>query len=163
MPKWITQIKREKKRRQWADWWKRPWTVPTNKLRARGFKRALWQHGLVTPHYTRAEARCKDGTGVPDRLRGNCQKQGFLLERARHLQGDRPLRVLSWYRTPSYNASVGGASASQHMYARACDPLTPISVAVANKVWANGGIGYQGYIGGTVRHVDCGPQRRWTY
>jgi hypothetical protein len=163
VPKWITQIKRADKRKRWADWYKRPWTVPTNPDKARAFKAALWKHGLVTPHYTKAEAKSKDGRGVPDSLRRGCQKQGFLLERARHMQGDKPLRILSWYRSPQHNAAVGGATSSKHMKATACDPQDTIRVDVARRVWANGGIGYQGYVGGTIRHVDTGPKRAWVY
>jgi len=163
IPGWISNVKNTKVRRQWKEWWLKPWTVPTSPDKARGFKRQLWKHGLVTPHYTKKEAASKDGRAVPDELRNGCQKQGFLLERARHLQGDRPLRMLSWYRSPQHNTAVGGASSSKHMRATACDPLDPIRVSVAQKVWANGGIGYQDRIGGTIRHVDTGPKRSWVY
>ena len=148
---------------QWVEWWKQPWEVPVSRLRARRFKKQLWRHGKVTPHYSRAEAACKDGTPVPGVLRGNCQVQGFRLERARHAQGNKPLRMLSWYRTRAYNASIGGASLSQHVLAWACDPLDPIRVDVARKFWGNHGIGYQGYIGGTIRHVDSAWKRQWIY
>jgi zinc D-Ala-D-Ala carboxypeptidase len=143
------------------DHWERPWTVPLSKIRARKFKKRCWEHGYLSPHFTRAECGSKDGTAIPSNLRGNAQRQAFHLERYRHKRGDRPIGILSFYRSPSHNAAVGGASASQHVQARAVDfvelqPYTPVE-----QVWGNGGIGtYQG----AVRHADCRRgAARWTY
>jgi hypothetical protein len=162
----------------WCDtptlrrYWEHPWTVPLSRFKARKFKRRLWSHGLLSPHYTRDEAACKDGTAVPRSLRGPAQRQAFHLERVRHLRGDRSLPILSWYRTPSYNASVGGASESQHVKARAGDIEESTRQHLGGTqfdnacevVFANGGIGSQTVVGGPVRHVDSrrGPAR-WVY
>ena len=152
---------------QWADTpalkehWNRPWKVPLNRLRARKFKKRLWEAGYLSPHFTRAEAGSKDGTPIPSSLRHAAQRQAFHMERYRHLRGDRPIHILSWYRSPSHNAAVGGASQSQHLQARAVDfaELQPLSVV--EQVWSNGGIGtYQG----AVRHADSRRgAARWTY
>jgi hypothetical protein len=163
IPSYITNVKRRRVRRRWKHWWTHPWDVPDGLFRAGAFKKRLWKHGRVSPHYSRREAASKDGTGVPWWLRRNCQKQGFRLERARHRQGDRPMPMLSWYRSPAHNRAVGGVSNSQHLQANACDPQGNITVATARAIWGDGGIGYQGFIGGAVRHVDCGSRRQWVY
>lgn len=162
----------------WCDtpvlrrYWRAPWTVPLSGLRARRFKRRLWKHGLLSPNYTRQEAACKDGSPIPRRLRRAAQRQALHLERVRHFCGDRLLPVLSWYRTVSYNASVGGASESQHVLARGSDIDESVRVRlggavfdrICQSVFAHGGVGTQSYEGGPVRHVDSrrGPAR-WTY
>lgn len=152
---------------KWCDnetlrrYWKRPWIVPLSGFKARRFKRRLWKHGFLSPHYTRKEAGSKDGRAIPRRLRRSAQRQAFHMERVRHLQGDKALRVLSWYRSPAHNAAEGGASKSQHLYARACDPLDPIRPEVAEAVFERGAIGFQSPSDDTVRHVDSrrGPVR----
>jgi len=164
-PEWCTTATM---RRYWA----RPYSVPLSRLRARRFKRRLWEHGYVTPNYTRAEAASHDGVDVPSELRSACQRQGLHLERVRHGCGDKPLPVLSWYRSRSWNAANGGATDSQHLYARASDIAESIRQTlggthfddVCQRVFAGGGIGTQTVYGGPVRHVDCrrGPAR-WVY
>lgn len=44
-----------------------------------------------------------------------------MLERLRTVLGDRHIRILSGYRTPPYNARIGGAPHSQHMAGTAAD------------------------------------------
>jgi Peptidase M15 len=162
----------------WCDteqlryYWKEPWTVPLSGLKARRFKRRLWKHGYLSPHFSRVAARCSDGTAVPRILRRPAQRQAFHLERVRHKRGDRPLATLSWYRTVRYNRSIGGASLSQHLLARASDIAESVRVALGGKdfdkaceeVYARGGIGSQTVLGGPVRHVDCRRGKaRWVY
>jgi hypothetical protein len=146
--------------------WEQPW-----KAAARDsvpFRALLRDHGYLSPHFTMAEAACQDAarTPVPHRLVRRARNQAFQLERLRHRLGDRPMPVLSWYRTPEWNRRVGGASQSEHMNADACD--FDISVVrslpgfdrEANIVYANGGFGQ--YPGGN-RHVDNrGWRARWT-
>lgn len=153
-------------------YWQNPHKVPLNRLRARRFKRRLWRHGLLSPHYTRREAASKDGRAIPRSLRHAAQRQAFHLERVRHRLGDRPLPILSWYRSPEHNRAVGGASLSQHVKARGCDITEATRQAlgaerfdrICQSVFRNGGIGTQGYYGGPVRHVDSRRgQSRWTY
>lgn len=78
------------------------------------------------------------------------------LERLRHLLGDKPLRIVSGYRSPGYNARVGGARHSFHTTGRAADlerGVVPLSVAVA------AGFGGIGVCGGWVVHVDTRQPR----
>ncbi len=89
------------------------------------------------------------------------------MERLRHELGDKPLPVLSWYRTPAHNTAVGGASQSRHMHADAADFTTQTVAgfgaarfdATCDKVFANGGFGR--YPSGS-RHGDSrGSPARW--
>lgn len=150
-PRWLTT---DAQRQHWRE----PWNVSLDPDRARAFKQKLWDHGYLSPNFTRKEAASKDGTAIPSNLRRKAQRHAFHMERVRHIEG-RPIGILSWYRSPSHNASVGGVSNSQHLQARACDPATPIKPATAEKVFANGAIGYQSRADNTVRHVDSRPER----
>lgn len=151
--------------------WDKPWRVPVSRLRARRFKKKLWDSGYLSPNFTRREAASKDGTPIPYGLRHAAQRHAFALERVRHMVGDKPIPVLSWYRSPAHNAAVGGATLSQHVNARATD----ISDSVINSlgrdayntamrtVFANNGIGTDTRTG-NVRHVDSRNYRaRWNY
>lgn len=75
----------------------------------------------LTPNFSLEEFRCKDGTPYPaewvnDRLMPLC----VILELVRAAFGS-PLTIVSGYRTPAHNVSVGGAGKSQHMEGRAAD------------------------------------------
>ena len=146
------------------------WKHPYGRLarRSASFKRFCWRHGFMSPNFTRAEWASKDGTPVPVSLRANAQKQAFKCERLRHRLGDRPIGALSYYRSPSHNAAVGGASQSRHMAADACDwdisLITRVGrdrfLTAVNAIWENNGIGI--YPGGNV-HTDARPYRaRWS-
>lgn len=135
---------------------------------SRAFKKWLWQHGYVTPHFTRNEWRCHDGTPVPKALRKNAQRHGFMLERFRHRLGDKPLRAISFYRTAEYNRRIGGATLSRHVQADASD-FSKSTVdgfgsrhffAVADKLWGNGGVGQ--YPGGSAHTDSRGYRARWS-
>ena len=144
--------------------WNRPWRVPTDGRKARVFKRRLRKHGLLSPNFSIKEASFA-GTNpdaLPEDKIGRAQVQAFHLERLRHANGDRPLGILSWYRSPSHNAAVGGASASRHMSGDACDFADTQDYSTCERIWGNhGGLGtYQG----RVRHADCrGYAARWSY
>lgn len=151
--------------------WRKPWTVSPSSPQSADFKKRLWDHGFASPHLTRREAGSKDGTPVPDRLRHKCQYHAFKLERVRHECGDKPMTPLSWYRSPSHNANVGGVSNSQHLEAWATDWDDATRARLGGekfdnameRAFANGGRGYVGRTGGPVRHVDNGTQRTWVY
>jgi hypothetical protein len=164
IPAFIAQVKRKSKRRRWRGYWAKPWTVPVSRLRARGYKKALWEHGKVTTHFAKSEARSKDGSGVPRLLRGNCQKLGFKLERVRHKNGGRSIKVISWYRSQYDNTRVGGARNSRHMYAAAADISVNVPDSPAyREVFRSGGIGVC-QSDGSVSHVDVRLiPARWSY
>lgn len=83
---------------------------------------------MVSPHFAWSEARCHDGTDVPPEYRENARTLALELERIRAACLGRPLTVTSWYRTPVYNARVGGASGSEHLKARAADLVPSASM-----------------------------------
>lgn len=152
-------------------YWFHPERVPLSRLRARRFKKRLWDHGKLSPNFTRAEARSKDGVDIPSSLRSAAQRQAFHMERVRYECGNKPLTILSWYRSPAHNQAVDGASESQHVKARACDvdsnTINRIGESRWNRatgrVFRNGGIGFDNDTQQN-RHVDSrrGPAR-WTY
>jgi hypothetical protein len=160
---------------RWRTWWERPWEIPRGRHRAVRFKRALRHHGLLTPHFAKAEwASRPDGCGCPSgppkgvklvRL----QELAVITERVRHELGDRPIGNASAYRNPCHNGCVpGSASKSEHMSGRAFDPTPVAGVSrdqfnrAFTKHFAKGGIGTDGATG-YIRHVDTGAARRWTY
>jgi uncharacterized protein YcbK (DUF882 family) len=69
----------------------------------------------LTPHFRTEEFDCHDGTPVPayayDALRHLCR--GWL-EPLRRAWG--PVTIISGFRTPEHNRSVGGAPGSYHVY-----------------------------------------------
>lgn len=147
--------------------WNRPWLVGLKNDDAEVFKKRLWKHGFLSPHFTRKECASPDGVQIPESLRHGAQRQAFRMERYRHALGDRSISFLSWYRSPAHNAAVGGASESQHMKADATDRRFESSDAVL-RIWDTGGIGWAGPgIGnGAILHVDSrpGPARaEWAY
>jgi hypothetical protein len=83
--------------------------------------------------------------------------------------------INSWYRDPSSNASVGGASASRHLSGDAIDFYFdgPEYLKLFQKLWADGPSGSGGWQGGVAKgngfiHIDDrGSQgqgrQRWYY
>ena len=73
------------------------------------------REGRLTEHFHVAEFDCRDGTPVPEAalpaLKALCEE---VLEPQRARFG--PITINSGFRTASYNASVGGASNSIHIY-----------------------------------------------
>jgi len=159
VPAWVPK-------QHWRKWL-RPWEPGA--ARSAAFRELCWSHGYLSPHFERKEAACHDpaNTPVPPSLRANAQRHAFNLERLRHQLGDKGLPILSWYRTPEWNAHVGGVINSRHLQADASD-FTSQTVssfgtarfeAASEKVFARGGFGR--YASGS-RHGDSrGSRARW--
>ena len=70
------------------------------------------------------EFRCKDGTDVPDEFMDNVRELCVNLQILRdHI--DKPITIISGYRSPEYNTKIKGAKRSQHMSAKAADIIVP--------------------------------------
>ncbi len=111
----------------------------------------------ATKHFTWSElgdppSRCRQGSLVLAQT----------LEALRRRCGNRPLHLLSGYRTPQHNAEVGGALHSQHLLGRAAD--IPEGYATTEEALMVGFIGV-GSKGDWAIHVDVrtGPHAHWTY
>lgn len=147
-------------------YWAAPW-----KGYPKAFKDWLWDHGYVSPHFTRKEWACRCGTPVPSSLRKNAQRHGENVEKLRHELGDKPLSGISFYRPDWYNRQIGGATASRHVQADAMNISTTTVehfgrdrfMAACRKVGFGTKIGGLGvYPGGSV-HVDSrGYPANWT-
>lgn len=149
---------------KYRDHWNRPWTRKA--ARSPGFRLWLARKRLLSPHFSYAEAACKDGTPIPRRLRTQARNHAFQLERLRHALGGVSIPITSWYRTPAHNRAVGGAAGSKHLDAIATDiPREFVRRhrhfdRHANAIFANDGFGQ--YPGG-ARHLDSrGVRARWT-
>src|SRR5688572_9092281 len=114
--------------------------------------------GDLSEHFSRHEFDSRDGAKanpVPRLI--EC------LERLRAICGNRPLRILSGYRSPAHNKKVRGARHSQHMYNRAAD--IPYRYATVVQAMQAGFTGI-GDADGWAVHVDVRPGTRvarWTY
>lgn len=85
-----------------------------------------------SPHLTWAELACRDGTPYPPAWRTTrLPPLAAAFEAIRTACGNRPIRVLSAYRTPEHNRRIGGARQSQHVEGRALDLRPPAGMTVA--------------------------------
>lgn len=105
--------------------------------------------GDLSPHFSRREFDCHDGQiAHPDPQLIVC------LEKLRALCGNRPCHIVSGYRDPAYNRSIGGARNSQHMYNRAADLQE--GYATVEQAQQAGFTGV-GHCRGWAVHVDVRP------
>lgn len=75
----------------------------------------------ITAHFDSREFDCHDGTPYPpDWIESRLKPLCHALEALRGYY-DRPIVVLSGYRTPYWNKKVGGARQSQHLEGKASD------------------------------------------
>lgn len=84
-------------------------------------------------HLSWAEMACKDGTPYPQKFidDGRVFKLAGIFEKIRFLLGERPIVVLSAYRSLSHNRKIGGAPNSQHLEGRALDLRPPKKMSLA--------------------------------
>ena len=114
-------------------------------------------------YLTWSEIACKDGTPYPyDFIQeGRLHQLVTMFENIRNIY-NKPLIVLSAFRTPEWNKKIGGAKHSQHVQGRALDLKPPKGVSVTTfyndvksfaKLFGIHGLGqYQTFI-----HVDFRP------
>lgn len=114
----------------------------------------------LSPDFKLKEFACRDGS---DKVLVDLRLIHILQQIRDHFA--RPVIINSAYRTPSYNAKVGGAEASQHLFGTAADitvkGVAPSTVAAyAETLLADtGGIGRYA----TFTHIDVRTQKaRWT-
>ena len=123
--------------------------------------------GQLTTNFKLSEFACKDGTPVPSNLMSNVQALATNLQVLRDAI-KKPIKINSSYRTPTHNKSVGGASNSQHLYAKAADIVVKgmapalvrkkIESLISSKKMSQGGIGRYN----TFVHYDIrGTKARW--
>lgn len=113
--------------------------------------------GDLSPHFSRHEFDSHDGARAQP-----TPKLIAMLEKLRTIAGDRPLRIVSGYRSPAHNRAVGGAKRSRHLFNDAAD--IPEGYATVGQAAAAGAIGI-GSKGRWAVHVDVRPGRpaRWSY
>lgn len=119
-----------------------------------------------TQNFKLSEFKCHDGTAVPKAYWGNVQYLMYQLQALRDAVG-RPVHINSGYRTPAYNARIGGAPGSMHKVAKAADivikGMTPQQVRAKIKALISSGDMEDGGIGSydSFTHYDVGRPRRW--
>lgn len=104
----------------------------------------------ITEHFDLSEFACKDGTEVPLKYLQNVTKLAEQLEVLR-AEINKPIVILSGFRTFGYNEKVGGVLKSMHLTASAADIMVrdmsskevfyTIENLIAMKKMHNGGLG----------------------
>ena len=121
----------------------------------------------LTNNFSLHEFKCRDGTDVPEEYMENVRELAENLQVLRD-KIQKPIVVISGYRTLSYNKKIGGARRSQHLIAKAGDiiisGMSPSEVKdtivelIKEGRMKKGGIGLYT----TFTHYDVrGFNRRW--
>jgi len=107
--------------------------------------------GDLSAHFSRSEFDCHDGGKANPSM-----KLVGCLENLRTIIGNRPITIVSGYRTASWNRRVGGAAHSRHLTNEAADIPSSLHVSVDQARRAGfTGIGYNRHR--DVVHVDVRP------
>jgi uncharacterized protein YcbK (DUF882 family) len=107
----------------------------------------------ISNNFNLQEFQCKDGSCM-------VKVDERLLEKLQQLRDrfNKPIQIVSAYRTPDYNKKVGGAAKSQHMEGKAADikinGVTPMQVALEAVKLGFHGIGVYTHDGNYFTHVD---------
>lgn len=173
----LRKKKRKRIRRQKRAWTQYQATGQINRLKwfrahrkairklNRLIARAVRRQSFASKHFRYSEFNCHAGGPVPSymypHLADLCEQ---ILEPMRARFG--PCHINSGHRWSWYNASIGGASASYHVYEdRKSQPAADVTFAKGTPAeWAAyarslgiGGVGqYSSFC-----HVDTGPRRDW--
>ena len=121
----------------------------------------------LTANFSLEEFKCKDGSDIPNDILPN------IIELAKNLQVLRdaigkPITINSGYRSPKYNAKIGGVKNSQHVKGKASDlrvaGVTPKELAliieglIEQGKMKQGGIGvYPNFVHYDIRNIKA----RW--
>ena len=121
----------------------------------------------LTENFSLGEFRCKDGTDVPDEYMDNVRELAENLQALRE-HVDKPIKVISGYRSPKYNRKIKGARRSQHLTASGADikikGMTPQEVKEVVEKLIKDGLMKQGGVGlyKTFLHYDVrGRKAPW--
>jgi len=121
----------------------------------------------ITKNFSLEEFKCKDGSDIPNTALLN------IVELARNLEVlrtaiNKPIVINSGYRSPKYNAKIGGVKDSQHLRGTAADikvaGMTPKEVALVIEGLIESGKMKEGGVGvyPTFTHYDIRNRKaRW--
>ena len=121
----------------------------------------------ITKNFSLEEFKCKDGSDIPNTALLN------IVELARNLEVlrtaiNKPITINSGYRSPKYNAKIGGVKDSQHLRGTAADirvsGMTPKEVALVIEGLIESGKMKEGGIGiypNFVHYDHRGRKARW--
>lgn len=121
----------------------------------------------ISKNFSLEEFKCKDGSDIPNDALLN------IVELARNLEVlrtaiNKPITITSGYRSPKYNAKIGGVKDSQHLRGTAADikvlGMTPKEVALIIEGLIESGKMKEGGVGvyPTFTHYDHrGRKARW--
>ena len=121
----------------------------------------------ITKNFSLEEFKCKDGSEIPNDVLPNIIELANNLQVLRDAIG-KSITINSGYRSPKYNAKIGGVKDSQHVKGKASDlrvsGMTPKELAevieelIKRKKMKDGGIG----IYPNFTHYDIrGTKARW--
>ena len=121
----------------------------------------------LTNNFSLQEFKCKDGGEIPNDKLKNISELAKNLQVLRDAVG-KSITINSGYRSPSYNAKIGGVKNSQHVQGKASDivikGMTPKEVALVIEGLIEQGKMKQGGIGvyPNFTHYDIrGTKSRW--
>ena len=121
----------------------------------------------ITENFSLEEFKCKDGSDIPNDILPNIIELAKNLQVLRNALG-KSITINSGYRSPKYNAKIGGVKNSQHVKGKASDirvaGMTPKEVALVIEGLIEQGKMKQGGLGiyPNFTHYDIrGVKARW--
>lgn len=121
----------------------------------------------LTKNFSLEEFKCKDGSDIPNNVLSSIKELAKNLQVLRDTI-NKTISITSGYRSPKYNAKIGGVKNSQHTKGTASDiqikGMTPKEVALVIEGLIESGKMKQGGIGvypGFVHYDIRGTKARW--